>query len=82
MHYVYMFHDNDSQLVVSLAYQLGKRELVFMIRKTFILRCYSIKCYPSLDSVQQNKFHYVIVYTNNSLSKETLRKQTNIIVHF
>ena len=77
-----MVHENDSQLVVNLDYQLGKRELAIMINATLFIRCYSIKCYPSLDSVQQNKIHYVIVYTNNSLSKETLRKQTNIIVHF
>ena len=28
-----MFHDNDSQLVVNLDYQLDKRELAFMITK-------------------------------------------------
>ena len=28
-----MFHDNDSQLVVNLDYQLDKRELAFIITK-------------------------------------------------
>ena len=36
-----MFHDNDSQLVVNLDYQLTKKELAFMITKTLIIRCYT-----------------------------------------
>ena len=43
-----MFYDNDSQLVVILDYQLTKKELAFMITKTLIKRCYSIKCDLSL----------------------------------
>ena len=41
-----------------------------------------IKYDLSLDSVQDNIMHFIIVLTNNSLSKETLNEQTNIIVHF
>ena len=77
-----MFHDNDSQLGVNLGYQLGEKELVFMISKTLFIRCYSIKCDLSLDNLQHNIMHCIIALTNNSLSKETLNEQTNIIVKF
>ena len=39
-----MFHDNDSQLVVNLDYQLDKKELAFMKTKALFIRCYTIKC--------------------------------------
>ena len=45
-----MFHDNDSKIVVNLGYQLGEKELVFMINKTLYILCYSIKSDHSLDS--------------------------------
>ena len=60
-----MFDDNDRQLVVNLDCQLVKIELAFMITKTLFIRCYSIKCDLSLDSVQQNKMGYIISVTNN-----------------
>ena len=77
-----MFLNNDSKLVVNLGYQLVKNELTFMITKTLFIRCYSIKCDLSLDSVQHNIMHYIIALTKNSLSKETLKEQTKIIMHF
>ena len=77
-----MFHDNDSQLVVNLDYQLDKKELAFMITKTLFIRCYTIKCDLSLDSLQRNIMHYIITFTNHSMSKVTLNGQTNIIVDF
>ena len=49
-----MFHNNDSKLVVNLDFQLGEKELAFMINKTLFIRCKSIKCDLSLDSVQNN----------------------------
>ena len=76
-----MFHDNDSKLVVNLGYLLGKKKFVFMINKTLFIRCYSIKCDLSLDSVDYYIMHYIIALTNNSLSKETLNEQINIIAH-
>ena len=33
-----MFHDNDSQLVVNLDCNFGKKELPFMITKTLFIR--------------------------------------------
>ena len=63
-----MFHDNNSQLVVNLNYQLVKKELAFMITKTLFMSCYSIKCELSLNSVQHNIMHYIIALTNNSHS--------------
>ena len=45
-----MFHDNDCQLAVNLDYQLVKKELAFMITKTFLIHCYSIICDLSVDS--------------------------------
>ena len=71
-----MFHDNDSLLVVYLDYQLVKKELAFMITKTLLIRCYSIKCDLSLDSFQHNMMHYIIALTNNSLSPSNF-KRTN-----
>ena len=71
-----MFHDNDSQLVVNLDYQLDKKELAFMITKTLIIRCYTIKYDLSLDTLQHNIMHYIIALTHNLLSKSTF-KRTN-----
>ena len=71
-----MFHDNDSQLVVNLDYQLVKKELAFMITKTLSIRCYSIKSDLSLDSLQHNIMYYIIALTNNLLSQSYF-KRTN-----
>ena len=71
-----MLHDNDSQPVVNLNYQLVKKELAFMITMTLFMSCYSIKCDLSLDSVQHNIMHYVIALTNNSLFQSNF-KRTN-----
>ena len=71
-----MFHDNDSQNVVHLDYQLVKTELAFMISKTLFIRCYSIKCDQNLDSLLHNIIHYIIPLTNNSLSDSNF-KRTN-----
>ena len=60
-----MYHDNDSQLVVNLGYQLDKKELAFMIAKTFFIRCYTVKCDLSLDSLQHNMMHYIVALTNH-----------------
>ena len=64
-----MFHDNDSQLVVNLDYQLDKKELAFMKTKTLFIRCYTINCDLSLDSSQHNIIHYMIALTNYSISQ-------------
>ena len=77
-----MFHDNDRKIAVNLVYQLGEKKLVLIINKTLFIRCYSIKGDLSLDSVQHNILHDIIILTNNSLSKETLNDQTNIIANF
>ena len=77
-----MFHDNDRKIAVNLVYQLGEKKLVLIINKTLFIRCYSIKCDLSLDSVQHNILHDIIILTNNSLSKETLNEQTNIKANF
>ena len=71
-----MFQDNESQLVVNLDYQLVKKEIAFMITKTLLIRCYSIKCDLSLDSLQHNIIHYNIALTNNSPSQSNF-KRTN-----
>ena len=71
-----MFHDNDSQLVVNLDYQFDKKELAFMITKTLIIRCYTIKCDLSLDIWQHNIMHDIIALTNHSLSQRYF-KRTN-----
>ena len=71
-----MFHENDSQFVVNLDYQLDKKELAFMITKTLIIRCYTIKCVLSLDTLQHNIMHFIIALTHNSLSQSNF-KRTN-----
>ena len=71
-----MFHDNDSQFVVNLDYQLTKKELAFMITKTLSIRCYTSKCDVSLCSLQHNIMHYIINFTHNSLSQSNI-KRTN-----
>ena len=75
-----MFHDNDSQLVVNLDYQLTKKELAFMITKTLYIRCNTIKCDLSLCSFQQNIMHYIIALTHHSLSQSNFKRPINIIV--
>ena len=75
-----MFHDNDSQLVVNLDYQLDKNELAFMINKTFIIRCYTIKCDLSLCILQHNIMHNIFDFTNNSHSQSNFKRATNIMV--
>ena len=75
-----MFYHNDSQLVVNLDYQLTKKELAFMITKTLIKRCHTIKCDLSLCSLQHNIMHYIIALTHNSLSQSNFKRTTNIIV--
>ena len=69
-----MFHDNDSQLVVNLDYQLDKKELAFMITKTLFVQCYNIKCKLSLCSVQYNTMHYIIALTHNSPSQSKIKR--------
>ena len=71
-----MFHDNDSQLVVNLDYQLDKKEIAFMITKTLFIRWYTIKCDLNLDTLQDNIMHYIIALTHNSLSQSNI-KRTN-----
>ena len=68
-----MFHDNDSQLVVKFDYKLVNKELAFMITKTLFIRCYSVKCNQSLDSLQHNIMHYIIALTNHSLSQSNFK---------
>ena len=68
-----MFHVNDSQLVVNLDYQLGKKELAIMITKTLFIRWYSIKCDISLCSLQHNVMHYITALTHNSLSQSNIK---------
>ena len=69
-----MFHDNDSQLVVNLDYQLDKKELDFMITKTLSIGCYTIKCDLSLDTLQHNIMHYIIALRNHSLSQSNFQR--------
>ena len=69
-----MFHDNDSQLVVNLDYQLDKKELAFMITKTLFVRCNNIKCKLNLCSLQHNIMHYIIALTHNSLSQSNIKR--------
>ena len=71
-----MFHDNDCQLAVNLGYQLVKKKLVLMITKTWFIRCYTIKCDLSFDSVQHNIMHYILTLINNSLSHSNFSEQT------
>ena len=76
MHYLFMFHDNNSQLVVNLDYQLDQKELAFMITKSLFIRCYTIKCNLSLNSVQHNIMRYIIALTNYSIWQNNI-KRTN-----
>ena len=69
-----MFHDNDRQFVVILDYQLTKKELAFMITKTLIIRCYTIKCDLSLCSLQQNIMHYIFALTHNTISQSNIKR--------
>ena len=71
-----MFHENDSQLVVNLDYQIDRRELDFMITKTLFIGCYTIKWDLSLDTLQHNMMHYIIALRNHSLSQRYF-KRTN-----
>ena len=67
-----MFHDNNSQIVITLDYHLVKKELAFMITKTLFIHCYFIICDISLDSLEDNILHYIIALTNNSHSQGNL----------
>ena len=75
-----MFYDIDSELVVNLDYQLGKKELAFMITKTLFIRKYIIKCELSFYTLQHNILHYIIALTHNSLSQSNFKRTTNNIV--
>ena len=44
-------------------YQLDKKELAFITTRTLSIRCYTIKCDLSLDSLQHNIMHYIIALT-------------------
>ena len=71
-----MFHDNDSQLVGNLEYQLDKKELAFMITKTLFIGCFTITYDISLDSLQHNVMHYIIALTNHPIFQSYF-KRTN-----
>ena len=71
-----MFHDNDSQPVVNLDYQVVKKEPAFMITKTLFKRCYTIESDLRFDSLQHNIMDYNIALTNHSLSQSNI-KRTN-----
>ena len=71
-----MFHDNDSQLVVNLDYQLDKKENAFMKTKTLFIRSYTVKVDLSLDILQHNIMHYTIALKNHSISQNCF-KPTN-----
>ena len=58
--YLIMFDYNNKQLAVKLDYQLVKKEFAFMINKTLIIRCYSLKWDLSLDSLLQYIMHFII----------------------
>ena len=64
------------KLVVNLEYLLDKKELAFKITKTLFIRCYTIKCDLSMDSLHHNIMHYIIALRHNSLSKSNI-KRTN-----
>ena len=53
-----------------------------MITKTLFIRCYTIKCDLSLNSVQHNIMHYIIAWQTIHFPKVALNEQTNIILHF
>ena len=65
-----MFYVNDRQLVVNLDYEFRQERTSFMITKTLFIRCYTINCDLSLNSVQHNIMHYIIALANNLLSKD------------
>ena len=69
-----MFHDNDSQRLVTLDYQLDKKELAFMITKTLFTRCYTIKCELSMDSFQYNKMHYSMSLKIYKMSQSNMKR--------
>ena len=71
-----MFHDNDSQLVGILECQLDKKDLAFMITKSLFIRCYTIECDISLDTLQHNIMHYITALTNHSIFQSYF-KRTN-----
>ena len=71
-----MSHDNDSQLVVNLGYQLDKKELPFIKTKTLFILGYTIKCDLSLDNLQHNIMHYIIALTQSILPTSNF-KRTN-----
>ena len=48
---VIMFDDYESQFVVNLDYKLDKKELALMITKALFIRCYTIICDLSLDTL-------------------------------
>ena len=77
-----MFHDNDSQLVVNLNYQLDKTELAFMITKTLTISCLTMKFRLIWDSLLYNIMHYIIALTTIHFPKVTLNEKTNILAHF
>ena len=55
---------------------MDRKELAFMITKTLIIRCYTIKCDLSLCSLQHNIMHYIFALTHNALSLSNI-KRTN-----
>ena len=57
-----------ANLFFNVDYQLSKKELAFMITKTLFIRCYTIKCDISLDTLQNNIMHYIMALTHYSLS--------------
>ena len=71
---VIMFDDYDSQFVVNLDYKLDKKELALMITKALFIRCYTIKCDLSLDTLQHNIMQYIIALTHNSLSQSNFTR--------
>ena len=60
-----MFHDKVRQLLVNLDSQLVTKELAVMKTRTMFIRCYSIKCGLSWNSLQHNIMHYIIALTIN-----------------
>ena len=80
IHWLILFYDNDSQLVFNLDYQLTRKELAFMVTKTLIIRCYTIKCDLNLYSLQHNIMHNIFDLTHNSHFQSNFKRTTNIIV--
>ena len=77
---VIMFDDYEGKCVANLDYKLDKKELALMITKVLFIRCYTNKCYLSLDILQHNIMHYIIALTPIHFPKVTLHEQTNIVV--